>query len=43
MLVESEKKWEYSLGMIKVDRLEPTPEMKELIEQEKRERLLWMN
>lgn len=35
MLVESEKKWEYSLGMIKVDGLEPTPEMKELIEQEK--------
>ncbi len=43
MLVESEKKWEYSLGMIKVDGLEPTPEMKELIEQEKRGRLLWMN
>ncbi len=29
--------------MIKVDRLEPFPEMKELIEREKRERLLWMN
>ena len=36
MLVEAEKKWEYSLGMIKVDGLEPTPEMKELIEQEKK-------
>lgn len=36
MLVEAEKKWEYSLGMIKVDGLEPTPEMKELIEREKK-------
>lgn len=36
MLVETEKKWDYSLGMIKVDGLEPTPEMKELIEREKR-------
>ena len=36
MLVETEKKWEYSLGMIKVDGLEPTPEMKELIEREKK-------
>lgn len=36
MLVESEKKWEYSLGMIKVDGLEPTLEMKELIEREKK-------
>lgn len=30
------KKWDYSLGMIKVDGLEPTPEMKELIEREKK-------
>ena len=36
MLVEAGKKWEYSLGIIKVDGLEPTPEMKELIEQEKK-------
>lgn len=36
MLVEAKKKWDYSLGMIKVDGLEPTPEMKKLIEQEKR-------
>ena len=43
MLVEAEKKWDYSLGMIKVDGLEPTLEMKELIEREKRERLLWVN
>ena len=35
MLVETGKKWDYSLGMIKVDGLEPSPEMKELIEQEK--------
>lgn len=36
MLIVAEKKWDYSLGMIKVDGLEPTPEMKELIEREKR-------
>ena len=36
MLVETEKKCEYSLGMIKVDGPEPTPEMKELIEREKK-------
>ena len=36
MLVEAGKKWEYYLGIIKVDGLEPTPEMKELIEQEKK-------
>ena len=37
MLVETGKKWDYSLGMImiKVDGLEPSPEMKELIEREK--------
>ena len=28
--------WDYAVGMIKVDDLEPTPEMKELIEMEKR-------
>lgn len=36
MLVKADKKWDYSLGMIKVDGLEPTPEMKKLIEQEKK-------
>ena len=28
MLVKADKKWDYALGMIKVDGLEPTPEMK---------------
>ena len=36
MLVRSDRKWAYALGMIKVDGLEPSTEMKELIEQEKR-------
>ena len=36
MLVSRDKKWDYAIGMIKVDCLEPTPEMKELIEKEKR-------
>lgn len=36
MLVSRDKKWDYAIGMIKVDGLEPTPEMKELIEKEKR-------
>lgn len=36
MLVNADKKWDYALGMIKVDGLEPTPEMKRLIEQEKK-------
>ena len=31
LLVKADKKWDYALGMIKVDGLEPTPEMKELI------------
>ena len=35
MLVSRDKKWDYAIGM-KVDGLEPTPEMKELIEKEKR-------
>lgn len=30
MLVSRDKKWDYAIGMIKVDGLEPTPEMKEL-------------
>lgn len=36
MLVNADKKWDYALGMIKVDGLEPSPEMKQLIEREKR-------
>lgn len=36
MLISADKKWDYSLGMIKIDGLEPTQEMKKLIEQEKR-------
>ena len=28
MLVSRDKKWDYAIGMIKVDGLEPTPEMK---------------
>lgn len=35
MLVNADKKWEYALGMIKVDGLEPSPEFKELIKKEK--------
>ena len=35
MLVETGKKWDYSLGMIKVDGLEPSPEMKELKKKKK--------
>ena len=31
MLVSRDKKWDYAIGMIKVDGLEPTPEMKELV------------
>jgi len=36
MLVGEDKAWDYAVGMIKVDGLEPTPEMQELIEREKR-------
>jgi hypothetical protein len=28
--------WDYAIGMVKVDGLEPTQEMRKLIEQEKR-------
>lgn len=35
MLVKEAKKWDYGIGMIKVDGLEPTAEMKKLIAQEK--------
>ena len=36
MLVSTDKKWDYALGMIKVDGLEPYPEFKKLIEKESR-------
>lgn len=36
MLVSTDKKWDYALGMIKVDGLEPSDEFKKLIEKEKR-------
>lgn len=36
MLVSVDKKWDYALGMIKVDGLEPSPEFKDLIAKEKR-------
>ena len=36
MLVREVRAWDYALGMIKVDGLEPSQEMKELIEREKR-------
>ena len=36
MLVSTDKKWDYALGMIKVDVLEPSPEFKKLIEKESR-------
>lgn len=35
MLVSVDKKWDYALGMIKVDGLEPSPEFKDLIAKEK--------
>ncbi|MCD8347243.1 MAG: antitoxin VbhA family protein, partial [Lachnospiraceae bacterium] len=35
MLVSADKKWDYALGMIKIDGLEPSAEMKKLIEKEK--------
>ena len=36
MLVSADKKWDYALGTIKVDGLEPSSELKMLIEKEKR-------
>ena len=35
MLVSTDKKWDYALGMIKVDGLEPSAEFKKIIEKEK--------
>lgn len=36
MLVRADKKWDYGIGMIKVDGLEPTTDMKRLIEKEEK-------
>ena len=36
MLVHTDKKWDYALGMIKVDGLEPSSEFNKLIEKESR-------
>lgn len=36
MLVSADKKWDYALGMIKVDGLEPSSEFKDLIAKEQR-------
>ena len=36
MLVREDRAWDFAVGMIKVDGLEPSQEMKELIEREKR-------
>lgn len=36
MLVNQNKKWDYALGMIKIDGLEPSKEFLELVEKEKR-------
>ena len=41
MLVRADKKWDYAIGMIKVDGLEPTDDMKKLIEKEKKVRFPW--
>lgn len=35
MLLPESQKWDYAIGMVKVDGLEPTEEMKELIAKEK--------
>lgn len=34
--------WDYSIGLIKVDGLEPTKEFKEYIEKEKKVNYPWM-
>lgn len=33
--------WDYAIGMIKVDGLEPTEDFKKYIEKEKKEKLPW--
>lgn len=37
----STQAWDYAIGMIKVDGLEPTKGFKEYIEKEKRAKQLW--
>ena len=39
MLVREDEAWDYAVGMIKVDGLEPTSEMRELIERQKRDEI----
>lgn len=34
--MEKEKAWDFALGLIQVDGLEPSPEFRELIEKEKK-------
>lgn len=41
MLIDANKKWDYAVGMVKVDGLEPTPEMKELMEKKRGAKLQW--
>ena len=36
MSIQKEKAWDYALGIIRVDGLEPSPEFLELVEKEKR-------
>ena len=36
MSTQKEKAWDYALGIIKIDGLEPSPEFLELVEKEKR-------
>jgi len=36
MNTQKDKAWDYALGIIKVDGLEPSPEFLELVEKEKR-------
>ena len=36
VLVREDHKWDYAVGMVKVDGLEPSAAMKELMEKEKR-------
>ena len=40
MLVDSNKKWDYALGILKIDNLEPSEEFKMLIEKEKNGEML---
>lgn len=35
MLINANKKWNYALGMIKIDGLKPSPEFQKLVQKEK--------